>query len=235
MVRAVDPDRTALSRVGGLAALALGASYLVITVIYTVIGVVPTETGEAWLTYLQDKTAAWWAIVYLSALTDVLFFPVAAALYVALSGVNRHAMLAGAGLLVLFAVLDLAVTQISFAGLITLSSDYAAAATDAERAAILAAASYPVALFRSSLFSAYVIGIPAVGLLLISLVMRAGRFDRITAWVGILAGVVGVVAVIVPLFWTGAAFLPIITAVLTLIWVLLVGWRLVQLGRTPSG
>ena len=120
MVRAVDPDRTALYRVGGLAALALGASYLVITVIYTVIGVVPTETGEAWLTYLQDKTAAWWAIVYLSALTDVLFFPVAAALYVALSGVNRHAMLAGAGLLVLFAVLDLAVTQISFAGLITL-------------------------------------------------------------------------------------------------------------------
>ena len=161
---AIDVDRRALYRVGGISALALGATYLVITVIYSVIGVVPTETAEAWLTYLEGKTAAWWGIVYLSALTDVLFFPVAAALYAALQSVNRHAMLAGAGLLVLFAVVDLAVTQIAFAGLITLSGDYAAATTDAERAAAVAAASYPVAIFRSGLFAAYVIGIPAVGI-----------------------------------------------------------------------
>ena len=230
MDRAVELDRTALYRAGGIAALALGAAYLVITVIYSVIGVVPTETGEAWLTYLEGKTAAWWGIVYLSALTDVLFFPVALTLYVALRQVNHTAMIAGAGLLVLFAILDLAVTQIGFAALITLSGDYSGATTDVERAAAIAAASYPVALFRSSLFAAYVIGIPAVGILLVSVVMRAGSFSRVTAWIGVLAGIVGIVAVIVPLFWSAAGFLPIITAVLTLIWVLLVGWRLLRLG-----
>lgn len=210
-------QRRALYRVGGVAALALGASYLVITVIYSVIGLVPTDTGEAWLTYLDGKTAPWWGIVYLSALTDLLYFPVAAALYVALKSVNRNGILVGAGLLVLFAILDLAVTQIGFAGLITLSGDYAAATTDAERAAALAAASYPVAVFRSSLFAAYVIGVPAVGILVTSLIMRAGPFSRVTVWVGVLAGVVGLAAVIVPLFWSEAGFLPIITAVLTLV------------------
>jgi hypothetical protein len=231
---ASDAQRRALYRVGGVAALALGASYFVITVIYSVIGLVPTETGEAWLTYLDGKTAAWWGIVYLSALTDLLYFPVAAALYAALKGVNRNGILAGAGLLVLFAILDLAVTQIGFAGLITLSGDFAAATTDAERAATVAAASYPVAVFRSSLFAAYVIGIPAVGILATSLIMRAGPFSQVTVWVGILAGVVGLAAVVVPLFWSEAGFLPIITAVLTLVWVLLVGWRLVRLGGSPS-
>ena len=199
---AIDADRRALYRAGGIAALALGASYLVITVIYSVIGVVPTETGEAWLTYLEGKTAAWWGIVYLSALTDVLFLPVAAALYVALKAGQskrdaRRGRLAGA----LRRARPGRDPDRASPALITLSGDYAAATTDAERAAAVAAASYPVALFRSSLFAAYVIGIPAVGILLISWVMRAGSFGSIAAWTGILAGVAGLVAVIVPLFW----------------------------------
>src|SRR5215510_2885522 len=130
-------DRRSLLRLGGISALVLGAAYLVITVIYAVIGLVPEDTGEAWLTYLQGKEAAWWGIVGLSALTDVLFLPVAIALYAALQDVNRTAMLVGSGLLALFAMLDLAVTQIGFASLIVLSTDFAAATTDAERAALV--------------------------------------------------------------------------------------------------
>ena len=227
---ATDPDRIALFRAGGIAALALGACYLVITVLYSVIGLVPTETAESWLTYLDGKTAAWWGIVGLSALTDLLFFPVAAALYVALKPTNRNAMLAGAGLLILFATLDLAVTQLNFAALITLGGDYAAATSDVARAAALAAASYPVAVFRSPLFAAYVIGIPALGILVISLVMREGSFPRVTAWVGILVGLLGFVAVVGPVVWGDAGIVAIATSVLTLIWVLLVGWRLLRLG-----
>jgi Domain of unknown function (DUF4386) len=230
-VTSVDGERRALYRMGGVAALALGAAYLVITVIYSVIGLVPEDTGEAWLTYLQGKTAAWWGIVGLSALTDLLFFPVALALYAALNHVNRNAMMVGAGLLALFAVLDLAVTQIGFASLIVLSEDFAAATTDPERAATIAAANVPVSVFRSTLFAAYVLGIPAVGIGIIGTVMRAGPFSRATAWTGILAGIVGVVSVLTPTDWGLAPYLPIITALLTLIWILLVGWRLVRLGR----
>jgi Domain of unknown function (DUF4386) len=228
-------QRRALIRAGGVSALALGAAYLIITVLYSVSGLVPEESGEAWLRYLDGKIPAWWAIVGLSALTDLLFFPVAAALYVVLRTFNRNAMLAGAGLLALFAVVDLAVTQLGFASLIVLSGDYAGAATDAERAAAVAAASYPVSVFRSTLFAAYVIGIPAVGVGIIGLVMRAGPFGSVTAWIGIIAGIVGIVSVVVPADLAVAPYVPILTAVLTLIWILLVGWRLVRLsGSIPN-
>lgn len=234
MAKGVDPDRPALYRAGGISALALGASYLVITVLYSLTGLVPNETGEAWLTYLQGKTAAWWGIVGLSALTDLLFFPVAAALYVALKAFGRNLMLAGTGLVLLFAILDLAVTQIGFASLIVLSGDHAAATTNAERAAAIAAASYPVSVFRSDLFGAYVIGIPALGILLVSLVMRAGVFNRITANLGLATGILGVVTVVAGLVWREVGYLAIITSVLTLVWVLLVGWRLVRLAGELS-
>lgn len=223
-----DPQRRALIRAGGIAALGLGASYLVVTALYSVVGLVPTETGEAWLTYLDGKAAAWWGIVLLSALTDLLFLPLAAALYVALGRLDRNLTLAGAGLLILFAVLDLAVTQIGFAGLITLSADYAAATSDAERATAIAAASYPVAIFRSSLFAIYVIGIPAIAILLISLVMRRARFSPVAVWAGILTGVFGVAAVVVPIVWSDFGYAAIVAAVLTTVWVLLVGWRLAR-------
>ena len=227
-VDAGSPQQRALIHAGGIAALGLGASYIAVTLLYSVVGLVPTETGEAWLTYLDGKAVAWWGIVLLSALTDLLFLPLAAALYIVLKRLDRNLTLAGAGLLVLFAVLDLAVTQIGFAGLITLSSDYAAATSDAERAVAVAAASYPVAMFRSILFAIYVIGIPAIGILLLSLVMRGGPFGQIVVWTGILTGVFGAAAVTVPLVWSDFGYGAIVAAVLTTLWVLLVGWRLAR-------
>jgi hypothetical protein len=230
-----EAGRRALFRIGGISALALGASYLVITVLYSVIGLVPTDTGEAWLTYLQGRTGAWWGIVGLSALTDLLFFPVAAALYAALRVNSRTVALAGAALLALFAVLDLAVTQVGFASLIVLSGDHARAATDADRAAAIAAASYPVSVFRSGLFAAYVIGIPALGILLLSLAMRVGIFGRVTAYVGLATGILGLITVVAGLVSPEAGYLAIVTSVLTLAWVLLVGSRLLRMADDPSG
>jgi hypothetical protein len=115
-------------------------------------GAVPSG-GEAWLEYLAGHTAVWWAILGLSVLTDFVFLPVAWSLYLALKSANGNATLVGAGLLVLFAVLDLAVTWPNYASLISLSGDYAAATTDAQRAASVAATSYPLAVLTSSLFA----------------------------------------------------------------------------------
>ena len=99
-----NPDEVTVVRAGGLAALTLGMSYVLITALYAVSGAVPDGGGEAWLDYLDGSTAAWCGIVGLSVLTDVLFIPVALALYVALRTVDRNLMLAGVGLLGLFLV-----------------------------------------------------------------------------------------------------------------------------------
>lgn len=131
--RLLGPDDRTLCRVGGICAIVLGLSYLAITALYAIAGAVPSGTGEAWLAYLDGQEATWWGITGLSVVTDVLFLPVAAALYVALRLINRNAVLAGAALLVLFVILDLAVTWPNYAALIMLSGDHAAATGEAQR------------------------------------------------------------------------------------------------------
>src|SRR2546426_905853 len=105
MVAAIDPDTKGLHRAGGISAIVLGMSYIVITALYVLGGVPPSETEE-WLKHLSGRATAWWAILGLSVLTDFLFVPVALALYVALKRVNRNAVLVGTGLVVSFVALD---------------------------------------------------------------------------------------------------------------------------------
>jgi len=120
LVHTVDPEGKGLYRVGGISALVLGVAYLIIIPLYASVGAPPTS-GEAWLTYLDGKTTVWWAILGFSVLTDVLFVPVAFALYLALQGVNRNAMLVATAFVGVFVVLDLAVTWSNYAALLTLS------------------------------------------------------------------------------------------------------------------
>src|SRR5215831_16750939 len=98
-----------LYKVSGVSAIILVVSYIIIVVLYTVAGV-PPRGGQEWLEYLTGHRTEWCLILGLSVLTDLLFIPIAYALYVALKDINRDAVLAGTSLLILFVVLDLAVT-----------------------------------------------------------------------------------------------------------------------------
>lgn len=224
MDNAVDPDGKWLYRVGGICALVLGIAYLVTIPLYAHVGAPPTG-GEAWLKYLAGKTTEWWAILSLSVLTDLLYVPVALALYIALKGINRNAMLLATALVGLFIVLDLAVTWTNYASLITLSSNYAAATNDAQRMVYVAAANYASAVLASRLEAVYAIVILSSGILTISLVMLKGIFNKMTAYVGLVTGVLGIVSI------TGWNVAIIMNAVLATVWVLFVGYRLYRLYR----
>jgi hypothetical protein len=223
-----DPDLRVLYRAGGLSAIVLAVLYVVITGVYVAAGLVPTGV-EAWLSYLAGKEVAWWAIVGLSVFTDVLYVPVAVALYAALSSVNRNAMLVGVGFLVLFVILDLAITWPNYAVLITLSGEYRAAASDAQRAALVATASYPAAILESSLLAAYVILVPGLGILVIGLVMLRSVLGRAAAYLGVGTGIMAIVAVLGAFVLEPLGTLAILAAVLTLIWFFVVGLRLLRL------
>ena len=77
-------------RWGGLAALLVAIGYVAIIPLFAWVGIPPT-TGEAWFRYLPGKTTVWWVIVWLSVVTDLLYLPVAWALWIALrkAGTNR--------------------------------------------------------------------------------------------------------------------------------------------------
>jgi Domain of unknown function (DUF4386) len=230
IANAVDPDGKWLYRVGGISALALGIGYIVTIPLYASVGP-PPSGGEASLKYLAGKTTVWWAILALSVLTDFLFIPVALSLYLALKGVNRNAMLLATAFVLLFVVLDLAVTWTNYASLIILSGDYAAATADAQRAADVAAANYASAVLTSRLEAVYSILVPALGILMAGLVMLRGIFSKGTAYLGVVTGILGIVSVAGPFLVSALSVTIIITAVLTTVWVLLVGYRLYRLGK----
>jgi hypothetical protein len=133
----VDSGSKRLYRVGGVSALVLGFAYVAIIALYVPVGP-PPSGAQARLEYHAANPTVWWAILGLSVLTDLLLVPVALALYLALKGVDRDAMLVATAFIGLFVVLDLAVTWPNYASLIALGGDYASATTDSQRAAYVA-------------------------------------------------------------------------------------------------
>lgn len=210
-------------RIGGIAALAVGAGYILIIPVFASVGTQPTGDGEAWLRYMSAHTAQWWVILGLSVVTDVLYIPAGLGLYTALRGISRSAMLLALALLALFVALDLALTWPIYAGLLGLSGEYASTSDAARRAALSAAAGYPVALLGSKLFAVYTIVIPGIGIGIIGGVMLRGVFNRVTAYVGLATAVFAVAALL------GITATIVAAALLTTAWMLLVGYRLVRL------
>ena len=164
-------------RIGGVAALLLAAGYVATIPLFAAAGV-PPSGAQARLDYHATTAAAWWAIVALSVLTDLLFIPVSIALYTALRRSSESAMLLATVFTLLFVVLDLSrdLAQLHIA--ITLSQQYATATTVDQRAILVAAAGYPSAVLSSPLQSIDSILTLSIGILVTGLVILRGAFGR---------------------------------------------------------
>jgi hypothetical protein len=230
MVNAVDPDGKWLYRVGGLSAILFGIAYLIIIGLYVPMGARPSG-AEAQLRYIAGNTTSWWAILGLSVLTDLLLVPVAFALYLALKGINRNMMLIATAGMGLFVLLDLTITWTNYAALIALSGSYAAAVNDAQRAVVVTAATYPSTVLESSLLFVYNTLTLSVGILMTGLVMLKGIFSKSTAYLGMVTGIVGIVAVVGPFPVSALSVIIILASVLTTVWALFAGYGLYRLGR----
>jgi hypothetical protein len=222
IVETVNPDGKWIYRVGGTASLAIGVVYVVIIALYASVGVPPVG-GEAQLEYLIGKTAVWWAIVGLSVLTNFLYVPVALALYFALKSLNRIAMLIGGAFMGLFVILENAVNWTVYGALILLSEGYATAINEVQKASFIAAATLASAVLESPLTAVWAIGTLSFGFLVIGFVMLKGVFNKVTAYLGILTGILGIAAV------AGLSIAVILNALFATIWLFFVGYRLLKL------
>jgi hypothetical protein len=165
----------------------------------------------------------WWTILALSVFTDLLYIPLALALYLALEKVNRNAMLLAVAFMGLFVVLDLAITWSHYASILVLFGNYSAAVSDVQRAGYLAAADYGSAVLMSPLEVVYAIVTLSFGILVAGVVMLRGVFDKITAWLALATGVSGIAALT---GWGGAIYA---NALLATIWLFFAGYRLYRL------
>lgn len=224
----IDVDQKQWYRVGGIAALVLGVAYIVIILLYAHVGAPPTGGGEVWFQYLPGKTRVWWAIVGLSVLTDFLFVPLAFALYLALKDANRNAMLLASAFVGLFVVLDLSVTWSHYTSLLVLFSNYSKATDAVQRMAYIAAANYASAVLMSPLEIVYAIVTLSFGILVTGFVMLRGVFNKITAYLGLATGFLGIVSL------TGLTLTIIMNALFATAWILVVGYRLCRLAQDQS-
>ena len=219
-----DAGTKGLFRVGGIASFAIAAGYIGIIALYASVGPAPAG-GLAKLDYFVGKTGVWWAIVGLSVLTDFLYVPVALALFFALRKINQAAMLAGISFVGLFIALENAVNWTAYGALIVLSGSYSAATSNAEKTILAAAATYAAAVLDSPLAAVWAIGTLSFALFVIGAVMLRGVFNKATAYLGILTGLLGLAAV------AGVDIAVILNATAALVWILLVGYGLSRLAR----
>lgn len=228
----VNPDGKWIYRVGGISGILVGIGYLLTIPVTTIIaGGFPPLVAEGRLAFFADHTAGWWGVTALMVFTDLLYIPLFLALYHALKNFNKYFMILAVACAGLFVLLDLAITWTSYPSLIILSGDYAAAATDAQRSLIVAAASYPSAIIDSPLSPIYAIFIPALGLLFASLVMRKGSFSKALVYMGMIAGISGILAGIGPIFISDLETFQYINASLAMIWFFFTGLKLNKLAQ----
>lgn len=226
-----DPTWKAMYRVGGVCLILTGLIYL-IGAVFAILQGPPPSGDELYLKSLAGHVTLARVNFGLFALSDFLLVPAVMALYLVLRHVATTTMLMAVGLLALFIVVDLGVTESNSLTLVTLAQHYAVAASDAQRAGYVAATDYALATLPLTTFFSYVVS--SVGFLIVSMIMLKGIFSKATAYLGVVAcleGILGGFYLVLPAL---AALL--VPCLITFgIWSLFAGSRLHKLGKRLSG
>jgi len=232
LTETIDKSWKGLYRWGGLSALTAGVLYIIALLLALGLGVPSSATGEGTLKWFSGQTTLAYTWYGLAIAADILLVPALLALYLALKGINKNALLAAAAIGGLALALDLGANLITWTALITLSQNYAAATSDVQRAAFVATADYAVGItsVSATVFSSIIFNIwPFIT----SLVMLKGIFSRATAYVGMAGSIVGFaygLTVFVP-YSSSLDVLLVLMIVLLAVWLLLTGNRLYRLGK----
>ncbi len=177
----------------------------------------------------KDRLAGLMSLDFLYLAANFFAIPIFLALYVTLKRSSQS-----------FSAIALALGFIGLVSLIparpisemfSLSDQYAAATTDAQRTQILAAGEAILALFHGTAFQThYILG--SASFLISSVVMlRSNIFGKATAYVGIITNVL-VFGLFVPVIGTFLSLLSVFPFLT--IWFILIARRLFQLGRLES-
>jgi hypothetical protein len=229
-----DRAYKSLYRLGGVAAIIVTVLTLVEVVIFTFYPQPGTISG--WFMLLQSNRLIglmdFWG---LEVPMYVMFTLVFLALYVALRKTDEGIML----IALTFALLGIGIffaTNNPFT-MLSLSNQYTAATTDAQRSTLLAAGQTVLANTNQRAIGGFNMGLCLVsvaGLMISSVMLRSRSFSRLTAYVGIVTFALSLADYLRQALTSSViiALLVILPNVLFLvIWFVLIGRRLYQLGR----
>jgi hypothetical protein len=228
-VEAADSKWKGLCRVGGAAALLIGVFYIIEIIVVATTGV-PPSTTIAWFTLLQNnRLLGLFDLFPLDIVSAALVVPVFLALYVILRR-SSQSWTAIATVLVIVGSTDLFATNTAFS-MLSLSNQYAAATSDAQKSLLLALGQQLLPANQSTgAFMAYTLSAIA-GIIISAVMLRNHVFGRSIAYVGILGNALEAVP-FVPAYYVAVVIG--LGGVLLVVWYLLIARRLFQLGRDAN-
>jgi hypothetical protein len=217
-----DSHWKGLYRVRGTAALIIVVLYLIQIIIF--IAWPPPSTVTGWFTLFQNNWLLGLFDLDLLSLVDyALMSLMFLSLYFALRRANGSFMAIALTLgLVGIAVYFASNTAFS---MLSLSEQYAAATTDAERAVLLAAGQAMLAIYQGTAFNVSYVLVSIAPLIISVVMLRSNIFSKATGYVGLLANVLGL-AYFLPAV---GVFLSLVSVLGLMIWYILISRKLFQL------
>jgi hypothetical protein len=228
-----DPDWACLYRVAAAAAFVSAALIVVAGGVFVGLpppGFEPTAANtREWFAFFQAHRLAGIVDLDLVMVVDnVLAIPVFLALYVALRRVS-----------VSWTTLGVVAALVGTAGyfavnpafsMLSLSDQYLAAPSDADRAATLAAGQTVLAIYKGTGFNLYIVLVSAAGVVVSAVMLRSERFGKVAGGCGIAANLLnpGMFLPVVGLYVGFAALLPLLA------WYALVGRAFLRVARAPQ-
>jgi len=190
--------------------------------------------GEHFTIFHNNWLAGLLTLDLLGMIAYLLFIPLILALYVVLRRCSEAVTLIGT-ILFFVGIAAFFATNTAFS-ILTLSQQYIAATTDAERAMFLAAGQTMLTLFNENAFLVSYVIVSVAWVMISAAMLKNDVFNRIAAYAGMLAGAAGIVAVVLEHASAMQAILTVSIAlyfaaiVFLYVWVLLAGLRLYHLG-----
>lgn len=225
-----DPRWRLLYRLAGAGAL-ISAVFIPIQVLVFIIWPPPLEgTAVDWFALFQDNPLVGLLDLDLLLVADnVLLVPIFLSLYVLLRRDSESVMAIATAFGFLGIVFFIA-SNPAFE-MLSLSDQYAAATTEAQRSTFLAAGEAMLATWQGTAFqAAYILGSFA-GIAVGAVMLRSAVFSNVTGWMAILGNAVGL-GLYVPVV---GVYISVFSVLFLEIWYILISRRLFQLARRSSG
>jgi hypothetical protein len=232
-VEAVEPAWRGLCRVGGVAAFVMLAGAAVTMVVVLTLGGEPATPHEYFAVLGSNRLVGLLRMDLASVVTVSLYYFVFFGLYAALRRTRAPQAAFATALAFVGATLWLA--KHSAVSMVQLSDRYASAATDAERGRLVSAAEAVLATDVWHATGTLVGGIllMSAGIIVSVAMLRSGLFGKVAAWAGILANALDLAHILVNVVAPGnpGDILMAVAGPSYLLWFVLLGRRLLQLGR----
>lgn len=227
-----DSDWKGLCKIGGAAALIIVVCSLITMIVVLTLGAEPRTASEYFTVLNNNRVVGLFRLYFSDVISIVCYYPLFFGLYAALR--RTDAAYAALATTLAFVGSTLWFAAHPAFSMLALSDRHAAASTDALRSQLLAAGEAIHALDQYRSTGGIIGAILSLGaaVLISSVMLRSNIFSKVTAYMGILANGLDLTRLIIGIFVPGRAdFLMAIAGPLYLVWFILLGRRLFQLGH----